>query len=805
MMSSETGAPARTPRQYSEPVSFETVFRTELELINERRSWKKIERGEPPPGALGTFSVTGVFSDKEPVLNAIGLSLSGGGIRSASFCLGALQALDKVGVLKHVDYLSTVSGGGYIGSSLSAGMSTYDGRFPFESKLDQDETPAVKHIRNYSNYLIPHGKIDLLESLVIYLRGLVANVILVLPWIIFAAYITVRSNPTREYLNRPDILGIQIPNIFPYGHFVLATYLALMLLVLFAGWTLVRSLKSQSEREVPSPWTAGYSVLLTGLFVLAFFELQPFIFSKIWQGSDSTYAITSWLQRVSVVLAPFAGAIAFFNKYLEGFIKRATESPSKTSKAAAYTSKALLYIAAAVLPLLLWAVYLELAWWGIADCATSPCQYPDAPRWLVAAADGLFGRNALLWSRQYPMANFYMLCFLVLVAASMLLKPNANSLHRLYRDRLSKAFLFKPQEPHNRSKLEAQSTPKDLDALDGFKLTSLDPKLAPYHLLNTALNIQGSRVVNRRGRNADFFTFSREYVGSEATGYARTKDLEDILPELDLGTAMAVSAAAASPNMGRATVRPLTPTLALLNVRVGFWLRNPKFVRVARWKRVIREFFSLYFLYELIANLRETSWNVYVTDGGHLENLGVYELLRRRCRVIVAIDAEADPEMRFASFVTLQRYARIDLGVRIEMPWQNIRETSLKTSRRLAETGATERLKGPHCAIGHITYPDDGKGVLVYVKSSTTGDENDYILDYKNRYPLFPHESTGDQFFSEEQFEVYRALGFHAAFGLFTKRDGFTYADPSVIEFLGRVFGASAGETGLSAGETGAT
>src|SRR6185503_1599889 len=139
------------------------------------------------------------------------------------------------------------------------------------------------------------------------------------------------------------------------------------------------------------------------------------------------------------------------------------------------------------------------------------------------------------------------------------------------------------------------------------------------------------------------------------------------------GTAMAVSAAAASPNMGRATVRPLTPTLALLNVRVGFWLRNPKFVRVARWKRVIREFFSLYFLYELIANLRETSWNVYVTDGGHLENLGVYELLRRRCRVIVAIDAEADPEMRFASFVTLQRYARIDLGVRIEMPWQNIR------------------------------------------------------------------------------------------------------------------------------------
>src|SRR5206468_1338472 len=114
-----------------------------------------------------------------------------------------------------------------------------------------------------------------------------------------------------------------------------------------------------------------------------------------------------------------------------------------------------------------------------------------------------------------------------------------------YRDRLSKAFLFQPQP---------RQTIEDPPALDGLKLTRLDASLAPYHLLNTSLNVQGSRVVNRRGRNADFFIFSPAYVGSEATGYVRTEQMQAAVPELDLGTAMAISAAAASPSMGSASI-----------------------------------------------------------------------------------------------------------------------------------------------------------------------------------------------------------------------------------------------------------
>ncbi|MCC6776280.1 MAG: hypothetical protein IT537_06525 [Hyphomicrobiales bacterium] len=157
---------------------------------------------------------------------------------------------------------------------------------------------------------------------------------------------------------------------------------------------------------------------------------------------------------------------------------------------------------------------------------------------------------------------------------------------------------------------------------------------------------------------------------------------------------------------------------------------------------------------------------IYITDGGHIENLGVYELLRRRCRIIVAIDAEADPAMRFSSLITLQRYARIDLGVRINMPWDDVRRTTWAWMGFDPSNPAATRptpSSGPPASIGTIDYDGGEKGWILYIKSSLTGEENDYVRDYARRYQQFPHETTGDQFFSEEQFGVYRALGFHIA------------------------------------------
>ncbi len=258
------------------------------------------------------------------------------------------------------------------------------------------------------------------------------------------------------------------------------------------------------------------------------------------------------------------------------------------------------------------------------------------------------------------------------------------------------------------------------------------------------------------------------------------KQLEAVDPELDLAAVMAISGAAASSNMGANTIRPLSTTLALLNVRLGYWLPNPKRLVEQGYRRKR----GLFLWQEMASLLDENSTNVLLTDGGHIENLGIYELLRRRCKLIVAVDAEADRGMNFGSFIALQRYARIDLGIRIELPWQAIAAATHAAMAANSGTGpAAASAKGPHAALGTIHYDNGDKGLLLYIKSSLTGDENDYVTDYARRNPSFPHETTADQFFSEEQFEAYRALGFHAVHRALTCEDDIVLPDGQLGRF----------------------
>ena len=190
--------------------------------------------------------------------------------RAASTAQGA-------GILKKIDYLSTVSGGGYIGSSLSAGMTANNGHFPFESYLSEDETPSLQHVRDYSNYLFPNGASDFLRNASIFARGLAANAILVLPFLLIAAALTISAVPVSGGREKANIFGFEIPNIFAFNHFVVTAYAALFLLVIVIVWAVLRSwVHTESE-------TTGISTRLVGsivLFVLiaAFCELQPFIF-----------------------------------------------------------------------------------------------------------------------------------------------------------------------------------------------------------------------------------------------------------------------------------------------------------------------------------------------------------------------------------------------------------------------------------------------------------------------------------------------------------------------------------------------
>lgn len=150
---------------------------------------------------------------------------------------------------------------------------------------------------------------------------------------------------------------------------------------------------------------------------------------------------------------------------------------------------------------------------------------------------------------------------------------------------------------------------------------------------------------------------------------------------------------------------------------------------------------------------------VNVSDGGHIENLGVYSLLERRCALIIAVDGEADPHMAFPSLIRLLRYARIDLGITIDIDVARIRALA-------------EGYHGAHWTVGRIDYGDGETGVLCYLKLSLTGDERLDVLAYQAGSPAFPHESTAEQFFSEEQFEAYRALGYHIGRRVFEGASG---------------------------------
>jgi hypothetical protein len=415
-------------------------------------------------------------------------------------------------------------------------------------------------------------------------------------------------------------------------------------------------------------------------------------------------------------------------------------------------------LASAVVPVLLWVALLLLSSMLVVEH--------------ISISQFLIWLNPLVWLKSPEPLPICLALWVAGTAISLLLKANGFSLHRFYRDRLSTAFLFKPGN--------GQAAPVPFGR---FRLTDLKGSAGPYPIINAALNVQGSKEANRRGRGADFFTFTPDFVGSDLTHYSDARRYGKpggIDPALDLGTAMAISGAAVSANMGGRTIRALSPTLALLNVRLGYWLPNPRYLaqnRNARtWLcRLVNAFLAkLYLPMEMFNMLDENRSAIYLTDGGHIENLGIYELLKRGCKTIIAIDAEADPELAVPSLLRLERYARIDFGIRIVLPWEEIARMHKKMEARIGDPYPL-RENGPHCAVGRIFYADGQQGVLVYFKASMTGDEKDYLIDYKKRYPAFPHETTGDQFFSEEQFEAYRALGFHMVDRFFGRTDRFAF------------------------------
>jgi hypothetical protein len=366
---------------------------------------------------------------------------------------------------------------------------------------------------------------------------------------------------------------------------------------------------------------------------------------------------------------------------------------------------------------------------------------------------------------------------LLLGAVSSLLSwrigVNEFSLHTLYRNRLVRCYLGAVRGTERRADLFTGFDVED-DSLRLEELSLLDPTAAtaplrPLFVVNATLNLVVGEKLAWQFRRASSFAFTPLYSGYEPRqppppeakhlsqhAYRPTAEYGG---GISLGTAVAISGAALSPNMGARTSPAMAFLMTLFNVRLGWWLGNPR--HDLRWKKAGPTFGLVGLLAELLGKASDTRHFVYLSDGGHFENLGIYELVRRRCRYIIASDAGQDGALAFEDLGNAIQKCRSDFGVQIEL--------DLTPLARAADG----RLCRAHSAVGRIVYPqrapDDEEeiGTLVYLKASLSGDEPVDVQSYARENAAFPHQSTTDQWFDEAQFESYRALGEHVASSAF--------------------------------------
>lgn len=391
--------------------------------------------------------------------------------------------------------------------------------------------------------------------------------------------------------------------------------------------------------------------------------------------------------------------------------------------------------------------------------------------------------NVFAWLR-YPAA-----LFVIAVLLSWRVDINLFSIYQYYKNRLVRAYL-------GASRSKRQANPfTGFDMADDLPMSHLQSQ-RPYHIVNSALNLVSGKELAWQQRKAAAFSITPKFSGFQLSrsaagggGYRRTDEFLGtssaslVNPSITLGQALSISGAAASPNMGYHSSPALAFLMTVFNVRLGRWCGNPaakkakyafaewtwltqKFGLAQQiWQRDGPQFGAWYLLRELFSSSNEGTAFVYLSDGGHFENLAMYELVRRRCKLIFVCDAGADKSGSFADLGNAIRKCYIDLGVEIELNLDALRPDVISNRSQ------------HHYAVGTVHYETaDNKsspGTLLYIKTSLCDTEPSDILNYAAQHNDFPHESTADQWFDEGQFESYRKLGYHITKGVFDSAIGY--------------------------------
>ncbi|MDI3561301.1 patatin-like phospholipase family protein [Bradyrhizobium sp. Arg816] len=374
---------------------------------------------------------------------------------------------------------------------------------------------------------------------------------------------------------------------------------------------------------------------------------------------------------------------------------------------------------------------------------------------IVEMSKAAIGYGAVL---SLPIA--LLLCFLANV--------NQVGLHRFYRDRLMEAFMPSPV-----AVAEGWSTYSPVaDSLNVFDLRTSFSRAThtvgpvPYPIINTFGRIvrdKDPKIVSRGGEN---FIMSPFYVGSRSTGWEDAESYSRRYGPLTLATAMAASGAAVNSNAGYIGTgltrdRLVSAVMTILNMRLGIWVGNPG--RKGKRRRT-----PLYWSPTLTAGLfgfghARTSAFIEISDGGNFENLGLYELVRRKLGVIILIDGEADATIALPALVSAAVRIKEDFKATLTFP------AGLGVDRLVPVDKAVGYPAGAHFAqapyvVGRVEYEDGSPpGIVIYLKATLIRDLDFTTSGYRAGNPDFPHQTTLDQFFDPTQFEAYRDLGFRSA------------------------------------------
>jgi hypothetical protein len=724
------------------------------------------------PGGPATHWGQGFAAPERREPGGTGICVSGGGIRSAAVSLGALQALREEGVLNSADYLVSVSGGGYTAGMLQLATVPHmdhplsRGQPPRRTQAPPEDLFAPgsaeeDHLRRHSSY-IADGLGQWIRALAILYRGVACSLVVIglaitaLGLAIGRFYGSVPIvDGGRLSLLRPLFLlhvrahhkspAPAFPVISP-GIWLAVGCAAVLTVLVYLGQLAVVPV-TRTERRI----SRVARVLLAATAVLA--AIGVALPALVWAGSRITWSLGFSPVRVGAV-----GSLSLVVTYL-GTVA-ATLWRKRTTLARSARSAVGLSKGGAVNQVVPNSVFQLIIMW---ICMA----------FMILAALLLGG-----WVATSGLARSWwaLLPAGALAAIAILVDQTWLSLHPFYRQRLASAFAVR--RAARRSGDIAEPYPyEELTYLSKYACRPEELQFPGVTFCATA-NITGQDRTPP-GRRAVSFTLAHDYVGGPQVGWVRTDFLEELAGErvrrdLTVEAAMAISGAAFASAMGGRT-RFYEVFLALSNARLGAWLPNPYFVALKlqnldnwtipglpprrRLSYFAREVFSLH---------PSSGRMLLCTDGGHYDNLGLVEVLRRRCQRIYCIDASGTGPPLDDTLAAAIRIAREELGIDI-----SLRDSPLDLvpgGRDLLQPAdvfadLNKRLSKSAVTIGRIRYPavasfPQADGDLVFAQAVLTPRMPYQLLDFPQEDPTFPRDSTADLWFNSSQFDSYQQLGY---------------------------------------------